>query len=107
MRPWERWIAVLLVISVVGTILWFIQYEPEVAEESIRSAQGTVVDRAISDGVPYITVEIADGDAVCCWEIYRNAAIPEGIGIGDMVSITYGIELDRGRFAVLSLKTAD
>lgn len=107
MRHWERWIAVLLVISVAGTILWFIQYEPEVAEESIRSAQGTVVDRAISAGVPYITVEFADGDAVCCWEIYRDAPIPEEIGIGDTVSITYGIELDQGCFAVLRLKTAD
>lgn len=94
----------LLLIFAAATGLWLLRYEPEVAQDSIVTAEGVITDRAMSDGLPYLSVAFPDGTDICCWQLHRAAEIPEDVGIGDPVRITYGVENDKGRFAVLKVE---
>lgn len=102
MKRWERWVTWLLVLAAVGSLLCLAEYEPEVAEGSVVTEEGIVADRAMSDGLAYITVIFPDGRTICCWELYRDAPIPEEIIVGDAVRITYGVEQSHGRYALLN-----
>lgn len=93
----------LLLFALCGG-LWLFFQEPEVAQDSIVTAEGIVTDRAISDGIPYISVDFPDGSAICCWVLHRGTQIPETVSIGDTVSVTYGTETGKGRFALLQVE---
>jgi len=104
MRHRKRFALAIAVLFLAGVVLWLVRYEPEVDRESILREEGTVVDRAISGGIPYLTVAFPDGRTVCCWVLHRSTEIPDGIGTGNTVYITYGIEQDRRRYAVLDVQ---
>lgn len=104
MRTWQRLIFGLLALAAIGAALWLWDYEPEILEGSIVTREGIVVDRAMSDGLPYISVALADGSSVCCWELHEDAVVPEEINPGAYVRITYGVEKDHGRYAVLKVE---
>lgn len=101
MRGSVRYIVPLLLLLSLGVVLWLWNAEPELRKGSIVTREGVVTDRAMSDGVPYVTVEFPDGTAVCCWQLFRDAQIPEELRIGRRVTITYGVESVRECLAFL------
>lgn len=104
MKNWARMAAVMLAGFVIGTGLWLWSYEPGLRSDSITVKTGVVTDRAMSGGIPYITVEFPDGTEICCWEIYKDNPIPEGLAIGQNVMLTYAVEEDQGRIVFLEAK---
>lgn len=95
---------IALAVFTVGVALWLCAYEPEILEESIVTREGIVTDRAMSDGIPYLTVKFPDGTEVCCWVIFEDVSVPEEVCPGRSVAVTYGTEKDRGRWVLLDIK---
>lgn len=104
MKKWGILTGILLGAFSIGVFLWLWVYEPGILEDSVVTREGVVTDRAISEGVPYVTVEFSDGTAVCCWELLKKTSIPEGVRPGRSVIVTYGTEKDRGRCVFLDIK---
>lgn len=104
MKRWGILTGIVLAVFTVGVVWWLASYEPVIPEQTVFTREGTVTDRAISEGVPYITVEFPDGTAVCCWQILERVDIPETVGPGRGVIVTYGTEKDRGRCVLLDIK---
>ena len=93
-----------LVVFSLCVGIWVANGKPALREGSTVTREGVVTDRAMSDGIAYITVEFSDGTAVCCWELYEDAPIPDGVGVGRHVAITYGIEEAQDRCVFLDVK---
>ena len=104
MKRWSLVTGILLSLVAVGTALWLWFEKPEILEDSIVTRQGTVTDRAMSEGLPYVTVEFPDGTAVCCWGVLTDVPIPEAVCTGRNVEVTYGTEKDRDRQILLDIR---
>ena len=52
-----------------------------------RLFRGTVVDRAMDDGLAYIGPQCDDGSGICVY-IKEDNLIPEGLTIGDRIEVT-------------------
>ena len=94
----------LLAVLALVAVFWVFADSPELLEESIVTREGMVLDRAMSGGLGYISVEFSDGSCICCWEIYRGREIPESIQPGQRVKITYALEESHNRYVVLEVK---
>ena len=74
----------------------------DVVADSIVTGTGIVVDRAMSDGYPYIGIEFADGTELCIWSL-AEIEIPDHIDVGDSVEIRYGIQKNTGKYIIVDI----
>lgn len=64
---------------------------PLAVDGSTETKTGTVVDRAMDNGFPYVGILFEDGSGDCFYEL-RSDSISDSISIGDNVEITYGLD---------------
>lgn len=103
MKRLRIWALLTLAVLLPGTAVWVETWKPEVLEETVTTGTGMVTDRAMSNGLPYLSVELDDGSTVPCWNLY-DAALPEEVTPGSGVEITWGKEEAHRRNVVLEIK---
>lgn len=92
----------LALLVVWGTwTLWF-PGEPDIEDGSKVTSMAIVTDRAMSDNMPYLGIQLPDGSGLCLWDPWENA-IPDGIAIGDQVEVTYGKQDGFDRYVILKV----
>lgn len=101
MKQVKHYIFVFLLTVTIGGAVWFHNWTPKVIEETVITGSGQVIDRAMSDGTLYLSIELADGSTVLCWDLYD--AIPDTVSIGSYVEMTYGQEEAYHRNVVLEV----
>lgn len=79
---------------------------PAVADGSIETKVGTVVDRAMNNGVSYIGVLFEDGSSNCFDELKENT-IPDNVSIGDRIELTYGFDERTNSWFIIELHTTE
>ena len=104
MKPGVRITALILAAFGVIIAAWLLSREPEIREDSLVTREGIVTDRAMSDGLPYLSVVFEDGTDVCCWQLHKGGNVPDEISVGDPVRITYGVETAHGRYALVHVE---
>ena len=83
----RRWILLLLALLILFPQLC-VFYQPGIPESSQITKSATVVDRAMSDGLPYLGLTLEDGTAFCLWDL-EGDLISEDVKTGDSVTVTY------------------
>lgn len=96
---------ILLLILLVCFGIWTVWFdtEPNVVEGTETTATAVITDRAMSDSIPYLSVEFPDGSALCLWDP-QGKVIPDGLNIGDPVEVTYGKQDGFDRYILLDVK---
>jgi len=79
----KKHLLLLPVLLLIIGLLFF--WEPERPREVIR---GTVVDRAMDDGLPYIGIQPDVGDGLCIY-CRSGKILPDPLSVGDRVEVRY------------------
>ena len=79
---------------------------PTAQDGTVETKVGSVVDRAMSDGLSYVGIEFEDGSVDCFYDLTKNA-IPDDITVGDKVELTYGLDERTNRWFVIELRKMD
>lgn len=91
-------------LVLIFCLIWvvFLETDPNIVEGTETTATMVVTDRAMSDGMPYLGVELSDGSGLCLWDPTENI-IPDDISINDTVQVTYGKQNGFDRYIVLQI----
>ena len=100
----KRFVIVSLIL-LLGFGAWTIAFgnEPKIVDGTEVTSSTIVTDRAMSEGMPYLSVEFPDGNALCLWDPSGNV-IPDGVSIGETVVVTYGEQEGYDGYILISVK---
>ena len=100
----KRFVIVSLIL-LLGFGIWKIAFEnePKIVDGTEVTSSAVVTDRAMSEGMPYLGVELPDGNALCLWDPCGDV-IPDSVSIGDTLAVTYGKQEGFDRYILISVK---
>lgn len=96
-------VTVLFLALLAGAGVFLLFQKPEVKADTVTTVRGTVQDRAMSEGISYISVETEADRTLMCWNLY-DRQIPETVTVGSIVEITYGLEEAHNRYVLLEVE---
>ena len=109
----KRLIAVFFLIVM---LLWGCVPQIRLDASTSVTRTGTVTDRAMAtpsgsnklwdQSYPYVSIQFEDGTGLCLWN-KLNMNIPEEIGIGDTVEVTYRQQSDTDLWILTNIKEVE
>lgn len=98
-------IVVIFLILLMGFGIWSLLFdsEPKIVAGTEATATAVVTDRAMSDNMPYLSVQFPGGSGLCLWDPQKDV-IPEDVAIGDTIEVTYGKQDGIERYILISVK---
>ena len=105
-----------IIILLAVLLLWGCTPEIRLDASTTVTQTGTVTDRAMAtlsgsnkiwnQAYPYVGIELDDGTGICLW-IKMNTKVPEEIGIGDTVEVTYSLESGTDLWILTNIKEVE
>ncbi len=100
----QQFIIIFLAL-LLGFGIWTVTFnnEPRIIDGTEVTSSAVVTDRAMSEGMPYLSVELTDGNALCLWDPSGDV-IPDSVSIGDTLAVTYGKQEGFDRYILINVK---
>ena len=100
----KQFIIIFLALPLVFGI-WTVTFnnEPGIIDGTEVTSSVVIADRAMSDGMPYLSVELSDGNTLCPWDPSGDV-IPDSVSIGDTLEVTYGKQEGFDRYILINVK---